>query len=87
MANSTGIVVAAGALAMTDLALDVWDPNRALRIAGGTVLSALIAAGLDRVVPGFGTGCAVILLATAVLTSGPRISEKLFPGNQGFGPA
>lgn len=77
MASSTGIVVTAGALSLTDLALDEWKPEQAVRIAVGTVLGALISSGLDRVVPGLGTGIAVVLLTGVVLTSGPKIAKQL----------
>lgn len=77
MASSTGIVVTAGALSLTDLALTGWKPGPGLRISVATVLAALISSGLDRVIPGLGTGLGVVLLAGVLLTSGPRIVDHL----------
>jgi len=85
VAKSTGIVVAAGALSLTDLVLTDYDPSKALRLGVGTVLAALVSAGLDKVVPGFGTGAAVVLLAAVVLTSGPRIVDQLWKPTTGMG--
>lgn len=78
MAQSTGIVVTAGALALADLALTEWDPHVGLRIGVGTVVAAAISAGLDKVMPGVGTGLGVLLLLAAVMGNGPKIAEKLF---------
>jgi hypothetical protein len=86
MAASTGIVVTAGGLSLLDHVLtETWDPGLGLRIFAGTVAAAFASAGLDKVIPGFGTGAAVILLVAVVLKSGPRISEKIFPPREGFG--
>lgn len=74
---TTGIVVSAGALTLTDLALTGWDPSRGVRIAAGTVLAAFVSAGLDRVVPGLGTAGAVLLLVVAVAASAPTIAARL----------
>jgi hypothetical protein len=86
MASSTGIVVSAGALSLGDLVLTGWKPDQGIRISVATVLAALCSAGLDRLIPGLGTGVAAVLLAGVILTSGPRIVEKLAgPAKQGFG--
>lgn len=77
MASSTGLVVTAGALSLTDLILDGWKPDQGIRITVGTVLAALVSSGLDRTIPGLGTGLGVVLLAGVVLTSGPRIAKQL----------
>lgn len=78
MASSTGLVVAAGALSMADLVLsDEYKPETGIRITVGTVLAAIVSSGLDRVLPGLGTGVGVVLLASVVLTSGPRIAAKM----------
>lgn len=77
MASSTGIVVSAGALSLADLVLEGWKPDQGVPIAVATVLAALISSGLDRIIPGLGTGLGVILLAGVILTSGPRIVAHL----------
>lgn len=77
MASSTGLVVTAGALSLVDLALEEWKPAHAVRITVGTVLAALVSSGLDRAIPGLGTGLAVVLVAGVVLTSGPRIAKHI----------
>ena len=77
MSSSTGIVVSAGALTLTDLALTGWDPSRGVRVAAGTVLAAFVSAGLDHVVPGLGTAGAVLLLVAAVAVSAPTIAGRL----------
>lgn len=79
MAVSTGIVVTAGAFGMTDLILNDWDPIKALRLGVGTVAAAYVSAGLDKVLDGWGTGLAILLLVGAILTNGPKIVNKLFP--------
>lgn len=77
MARSTGLVVAAGAIAATDLILGDYEAPRLLKIAVGTVGAALVSAGLDKVVPGFGTGAAALLLLAVVLDAGPRIAKQI----------
>jgi hypothetical protein len=77
MASSTGIVVTAGALSLTDAVLTGWTAKTGLRVTVATVLAALVSSGLDRVIPGLGTGLGCVLLAGVVLTSGPRIADKL----------
>lgn len=77
MASSTGIVVAAGALSFGDLVLTGFTAANGIRISVATVLAAFVSAGLDRVIPGLGTGLAAVLLAGVILTSGPRIVSKL----------
>lgn len=73
MASSTGIVVTAGALSLTDLVLNGYKPESAVRISVATVAAALVSSGLDRVIPGLGTGLGAVLLAGVLFTSGPRI--------------
>lgn len=86
MARSTGIVLTAGALGAVDLILTGYQPDKFLKVSVGTVAAALISAGLDKVIPGFGTGAAAVLLATVLFTSGPRIVHAVFPmQSQGFG--
>lgn len=77
MASSTGIVVTAGALSMTDLILTGYVPKSAVRITVATVLAALVSAGLDRLAPGLGTGLGAVLLAGVIFTSGPKIVDHL----------
>lgn len=79
MASSTGIVVSAGALSLTDLILTGWDPLAGVRISVATVLAAFVSSGLDRLAPGLGTGLGAVLLAGVILTSGPRIASKIGP--------
>lgn len=86
MASSTGIVVTAGVLSIGDLVLTGYEPIQCVRISVATVLAALVSSGLDRVIPGLGTGLGVVLLAGVILTSGPRIVDHLAgPAKQGFG--
>lgn len=90
MAASTGIVLAAGAFAVGDMVLTDWNPGVGLRVSVGTVAAAFVSAGLDKAVPGLGTGLAVLLLVGAILRHGPSLAGKLFPGveppvRQGFG--
>lgn len=77
--SSTGIVVTAGALSLTDLILSGWNAQQGVRITVATVLAALVSAGLDRLIPGLGTGLGAVLLAGVLLTSGPRIASKISP--------
>lgn len=79
MAVSTGIVITAGVFGMADLVLNDWDPAKALRLGVGTVAAAYVSAGLDKVLDGWGTGLAVLLLVGAILKNGPKIVSKLFP--------
>lgn len=90
MAASTSIMLTAGGIAALDMILTApggWSPERGLPILVGTVGGAFISAGLDRAVPGFGTGIAVVLLVGVLLTSGPKIFEKVNPSRAGFGSA
>lgn len=79
MARSTGIVLAAGAVGGADLILNDWDPLKGLKLGVGVVLASFIAAGLDKVLDGFGTGLAIVLLLGAILSNGPKIVNRLFP--------
>lgn len=85
MASSTGIVVTAGALSLADLVLTGWEPTSGLRITVATVIAALVSSGLDRLAPGLGTGLGAVLLAGVILTSGPRIVDKMTPHTTGLG--
>ena len=88
MAQSTGVVLTAGAFALGDLVLNEgWTPEVGLRIIVGTIGAAFISAGLDKAAPGFGTGIAVLLLVGAILGNGPRVAAKLFPNQQETGIA
>lgn len=77
MAKSTAIVIAAGALTATDLILTDYDPKRMMTVSVATVGAAIVSAGLDKIVPGFGTGAAAVLFAAVLFKSGPRIIDKL----------
>jgi hypothetical protein len=77
MAASTGLILTAGALSELDLALTGWQPTQGVRIAAATVLAVFVSAGLDKVIPGLGTGAAVVLVAAAVMRSGPPIARAL----------
>lgn len=79
MAASTGIVITAGGLSLLDLIVTDWQPAQGLRISVATVAAAYVSAGLDKVVPGLGTGLAVLLVMGVILRSGPRIAGKLWP--------
>lgn len=79
MAVSTGVVVTAGAFGMVDLVLNDWEPVKALKLAVGTIAAAYVSAGLDKVLDGWGTGLAILLLVGAILRNGPRIVSKVFP--------
>lgn len=79
MAKSTGIVVTAGAVSAVDLILNEYSGTAMLRITGATILAALISAGLDKVVPGLGTGASALLLMAVLIKSGPPIAAKIYP--------
>lgn len=79
MARSTPIVLAAGAIGMTDLVLNAWDPVKALKLGIGVVLAAYVSAGLDTLLEGWGTGLAVLLLLYALVNNLPRIVKTMFP--------
>jgi hypothetical protein len=79
MSTSTGFVVTAGALVLVeDLVTDKWSTPKALRTGVATVLAAYVSAGLDRALPGFGTGLAVLLVLGVALKVTPGITAKLF---------
>jgi hypothetical protein len=87
MAASTGFVVTAGALVLIDdLVSDKWQTPKALRVSVATVAAAYVSAGIDKVLPGLGTGLAVVLVAGVVLSSGARILGKIF-GESDLGSA
>lgn len=74
---STGIVLTSGAFSFGDLVLTGYNAKSGIRITVATVLAAYVSVGLNKVIPGLGTGLAAVLLAGVVLTSGPRIVQKL----------
>jgi hypothetical protein len=79
MAASTGFVVTAGALVLVeDLVTDKWTTPKALRTGVATVLAAFVSAGLDKAMPGLGTGLAVLLVLGVALKSAPAIADKIF---------
>lgn len=81
MAASTGFVVTAGALVLADdLLSDKFEAPKALRVSVATVVAAYVSAGIDKVIPGLGTGLSVVLVAGVVLSSGARIMGKIFGG-------
>jgi type IV secretory pathway TrbD component len=77
MAASTGIVVAAGSIALLDTVLGEWRADRAVMVAAGTTAAALVAAALDKTVPGFGTGLSVVLLVSVLYAYAPAIAHNL----------
>lgn len=77
MAASTGIVLTAGGISALDVVLDDMNGRDLLRIAVATTAGALVAAGLDKVLPGLGTGSAVLLLLAVIYRSGPSIADKI----------
>lgn len=80
MAQSTGVVLVAGAFAFGDALLtDQLTPPLGVKLLVGTVAAAFVSAGLDKALPGFGTGLGVLLLVGAVLGNGPAIAAKIFP--------
>lgn len=79
MAASTGFVITAGALVLVkDLVTDHWETRKALRVGVASVLAAYVSAGLDKALPGFGTGLAVVLALGIALDAVPAIAEQLF---------
>lgn len=81
MAASTGIAVTAGAVSALDLILTDYNNTDMLRITVATIAAAFVAAGLDKAVPGLGTGSASLLLVGVLLRSGPTVANKIFPGS------
>lgn len=77
MAVSTGIVLTAGGLSALDVILSGYDSKAMLRITVATTAGALVAAGLDKALPGLGTGSAVLLLLAVIYRSGPSLSSKI----------
>jgi len=77
---STGFVVAAGGLVITyDLLVGPWNPPQEIKRGLATVVAAIVSYGVDRVIPGLGTGLAVILALTAAVKVGPPLLTKVFP--------
>ncbi len=88
MAASTGFVVTAGALVLVDdMVSDTWSTPKALRVSVATVVAAYVSAGVDKVVPGLGTGLSIVLVAGVVLSSGARIMGKIFGESSNLGAA
>ncbi len=80
MAASTGFVITAGGLVIAnDLIVGPWDGPKEVKRAIATVIAAFASAGIDRVIPGLGTGLAVILALTAAVKVGPPLLAKVFP--------
>lgn len=77
MAASTGIILTAGGLSALDVILSGYDSKDMLRVAVATTAAALIAGGLDKALPGLGTGSAVLLLLAVLYRSGPSLSAKI----------
>lgn len=79
MADSTPYVLAAGGVIFANRLLAGQTPDRLLLIGAGTAAAALVTAGLDVVLPGFGKGLGVLLVLGAVLREGPDLITRL-PG-------
>lgn len=78
MAIATGLIVTAGVLVLVeDLVTDKWTTPKAIKTTVATVLAAYVTAGLDKALPGFGTGLGVILVLGIALKSGPAIMDKI----------
>ena len=79
MAESTPLVLAAGAIVFADRLLTSEPRKPDLRVAVGTGAAALVAAGLDAFAPGFGRGLGVLLVLGALLTSGVPLVRGVLP--------
>jgi len=78
VAIATGLIVTAGVLVLVeDLVTDKWTTPKAIKTTVATVLAAYVTAGLDKALPGFGTGLGVILVLGIALKSGPAIMDKI----------
>lgn len=77
MARSTGLVLAAGGITLADQALGGWEAAKGVKTLAATVLAAFAAGALDVVIPGLGTGSAVLLLVVVVLRTGPSVLGRL----------
>lgn len=81
MNASTGLVITAGALVLgADLVTGKFEPVLALKTTVATVLAAFVGAGLDKVLPGFGTGLGVLLVLSVVYKRGPELSNNILKG-------
>lgn len=79
---AAGLVVTTGALVLTsDLVNGGWQTQKEVKRAVATVVGAIVAVGLDKAVPGLGTGLGVILVLTAAIKVGPPLLNKMFPGS------
>jgi len=78
MAASTGLVLAAGAMAFADRGLNrnEWD----IRIPVATGAVALIAAGSEKITPQLGIGIGVLMVLGVFLTSGVRLIQYVSTG-------
>jgi dihydroxyacid dehydratase/phosphogluconate dehydratase len=85
VAKSTGLVVTAGAISALDLIMNDYDNTKMLRITGATVAAALVSAGLDKIVPGLGTGASALLVVAVLIRSGPSLANKIYPATKGLG--
>lgn len=85
MAASTGYILTAGAIVLADKAVNT-DPHKKINPAdylypsAAIFAAAVLAAGLDKAIPGLGTGTALVLLVGVVLTKGADVISHL-PGN------
>lgn len=75
MANSTALVLTAGAIALSDELLIKHNSGTALRIAAATGIATIINAGLDKAIPGLGIGIGAVLVVAAALHSAPRLLD------------
>jgi hypothetical protein len=81
MAASAGLVITAGALVLAaDLVAGTWEAPKALKTGVATVLAAYLSAGLDKALPGFGTGLGVLLVLGVVYKRGPELMNHILKG-------
>lgn len=76
---STGLCITAGGLVLvSDLVGGTWKADKEIRNTVATVVAAFVSAGLDQILPGFGTSLAVILVVGVAIKYAPPILNKLF---------
>jgi hypothetical protein len=78
--SAPAFVITAGVLVMTNDAVNgsFTGPKEVKRFVA-MVVGAFVGAGLDKVLPGLGTGLAVIVAITAAIKVGPSLLGKVFP--------
>lgn len=77
---AVGFVVTAGGLVIAnDLINGPWEAAKEVKRAVATIIAAFVSVGIDKVLPGLGTGMAVILAVTAAVKVGPPLLNKVFP--------